>query len=87
MAELADAQDLKSCEPQIRTGSSPVFGITYKVFVFKYHRGIEQLVARRAHNPEVVGSNPAPATKKKRKLTNIVSEYSTVAKSIKIWVN
>ena len=27
-----------------------------------YHRGIEQLVARRAHNPEVVGSNPAPAT-------------------------
>ena len=87
VAELADAQDLKSCEPQIRTGSSPVFGITYKVFVFKYHRGIEQLVARRAHNPEVVGSNPAPATKKKRKLTNIVSEYSTVAKSIKIWVN
>jgi hypothetical protein len=28
-----------------------------------YHRGIEQLVARRAHNPEVVGSNPAPAIK------------------------
>ena len=27
VAELADAQDLKSCEPQIRTGSSPVFGI------------------------------------------------------------
>ena len=26
VAELADAQDLKSCEPQIRTGSSPVFG-------------------------------------------------------------
>ena len=27
-----------------------------------WYRGVEQLVARRAHNPEVVGSNPAPAT-------------------------
>ena len=26
------------------------------------YRGVEQLVARRAHNPEVVGSSPAPAT-------------------------
>ena len=25
-------------------------------------RGVEQLVARRAHNPKVVGSSPAPAT-------------------------
>ncbi len=25
-------------------------------------RGVEQPVARRAHNPKVVGSNPAPAT-------------------------
>ena len=25
---------------------------------------MEQLVARRAHNPKVVGSSPAPATKK-----------------------
>ena len=29
------------------------------------YRGVEQLVARRAHNPEVVGSNPSPATTKK----------------------
>ena len=29
------------------------------------HRGVEQLEARRAHNPEVVGSSPASATKKK----------------------
>ncbi len=29
------------------------------------HRGVEQLVARRAHNPKVVGSSPAPATKQK----------------------
>ena len=28
----------------------------------KKHRGVEQLVARRAHNPKVVGSSPAPAT-------------------------
>ena len=27
--------------------------------------GMEQLVARRAHNPKVVGSSPAPATKKR----------------------
>ena len=26
------------------------------------HRGVEQLVARRAHNPKVVGSSPASAT-------------------------
>ncbi len=26
------------------------------------HRGVEQLVARRAHNPKVVGSSPTPAT-------------------------
>ena len=26
-----------------------------------YLRGMEQLVARRAHNPEVSGSNPLPA--------------------------
>ena len=29
-----------------------------------YFAGWSSLVARRAHNPEVVGSNPAPATKK-----------------------
>ena len=26
------------------------------------HRGVEQLVARRAHNPEVAGPSPVPAT-------------------------
>ncbi len=31
----------------------------------KIHRGVEQLVAHRAHNPEVVGSNPTPATTRK----------------------
>ena len=27
-----------------------------------FHGEVEQLVARRAHNPEVAGSSPAPAT-------------------------
>ena len=30
--------------------------------IVKY-RGVEQLVARRAHNPKVVGSSPSSATK------------------------
>ena len=29
---------------------------------------MEQLVARRAHNPKVAGSSPAPATKEARPL-------------------
>jgi hypothetical protein len=33
---------------------------------FAPHRGMEQLVARRAHNPKVIGSSPVPATKIKR---------------------
>ena len=28
----------------------------------KLYRGVEQLVARRAHNPKVAGSSPVPAT-------------------------
>jgi hypothetical protein len=27
------------------------------------YRGMEQLAARRAHNPKVTGSSPVPATK------------------------
>ena len=33
---------------------------------FAIHRGVEQLVARRAHNPKVVGSSPTPATTKEQ---------------------
>jgi hypothetical protein len=29
------------------------------------NRGVEQLVARWAHNPKAAGSSPAPATKEK----------------------
>jgi hypothetical protein len=33
-------------------------------YIIDLHRGVEQLVARRAHNPKVAGSNPVPATSK-----------------------
>ena len=39
---------ITSCQPM-------VYGVTK-------HRGMEQLVARRAHNPKVRGSSPLPAT-------------------------
>ncbi len=42
--------------------------------VAKRNRGVEQSVARRAHNPKVVGSSPAPAT-------NCVG-YADVAQSV-----
>ena len=44
-----------------RTGSIPVLG-TNLYGVILYDAGWSSLVARRAHNPKVVGSNPAPAT-------------------------
>ena len=64
MAELADARDLKSRELLARTGSTPVFGTKFVLEMTgkNKRRGVEQLVARRAHNPEAIGSNPIPAT-------------------------
>ena len=39
---------------------------SYVIFAIRIlHRGVEQLVARRAHNPQVAGSSPVPATKQK----------------------
>ncbi len=44
---------------------SPNFKYEFELSSLKIlYRGVEQLVARRAHNPKVVGSSPAPATKK-----------------------
>ena len=43
------------------------------------HRGVEQLVARRAHNPEVVGSSPSPATKRMRTSEDVRIPYGGVA--------
>lgn len=37
----------------------------YCVFLYSKHRGVEQMVARRAHNPKALGSSPSPATKNK----------------------
>ena len=42
-------------------------------FVIQSHRGVEQLVARRAHNPEAGGSSPSPATR--MRLTQKVSFF------------
>ena len=42
--------------------------ITFVPEIKKQHRGVEQLVARQAHNLEVVRSSRASATKKKRNL-------------------
>ncbi len=53
VVELADARDLKS------RGRDPV---PVRPRSPAPYRGVEQLVARRAHNPEVAGSNPVPAT-------------------------
>lgn len=40
-----------------------VDGVFKKLYNFiKIYRGMEQLVARRAHNPKVTGSSPVPAT-------------------------
>ena len=57
VAELADARDLKS------RGSNPV---PVRPRSPAPYRGVEQLVARRAHNPEVAGSSPVPATSEKK---------------------
>ena len=47
-----------------RIGSSPISGTTLFMPAATYilYRGVEQLVARRAHNPEAGGSSPPPAT-------------------------
>ena len=57
VAELADAQDLKSCGTYLSYRFDS--GLRHH---FKQYRGVEQLAARRAHNPKVAGSSPASAT-------------------------
>ena len=57
---MADARDLKS------RGSDPV---PVRSRSPAPYRGVEQLVARRAHNPEVAGSSPASATIRKASLS------------------
>ena len=69
VAELADAQDLKSCDLYRSYRFDP--GLRHQII--SYRRGVEQLVARRAHNPEVAGSNPVPATIAVKAIDTIVS--------------
>ena len=52
------------CEPKIENRKAK--------FLKKLYRGVEQLVARRAHNPKVIGSSPIPAT---RKNPHIVEDF------------
>src|SRR5699024_9309265 len=59
VAEQADAQDLKSCDP---TKIVPVRFRSPAPLQLNISAGWSSLVARRAHNPEVIGSNPIPAT-------------------------
>lgn len=47
------------------SGVAPAIKLLYNVFVAKklaVRRGVEQLAARKAHNLEVGGSSPSPAT-------------------------
>ena len=56
MAQLAEQL---ICNQQV-IGSSPIIGLTLLKRNFNI-AGWSSLEARRAHNPKVVGSNPAPA--------------------------
>ena len=59
VVELVDTRDLKSLGSDtvpVRARSPAPSGNLSK------YRGVEQLAARRAHNPEVAGSSPAAAT-------------------------
>ena len=55
-----DAADLKSAGV-IRAGSIPALGMCVQLAAALSGAGWSSQVARRAHNPKVAGSNPAPA--------------------------
>ena len=42
------------------------------IYAPQFDAGWSSLVARRAHNPKVVGSNPAPATNFKRLINSLL---------------
>ncbi len=44
-----------------KINSMVFFCVIKKKYYIQYNRGMEQLVARRAHNPKVIGSSPIPA--------------------------
>ena len=53
-ADVAQLAEQLICNQQV-IGSSPIIGLDINA-------GWSSLEARRAHNPKVAGSNPAPAT-------------------------
>ncbi len=53
-------------------GSNPVSRSS--LFLPKY-RGVEQSVARRAHNPKVIGSSPVPATIYEARVAQLVEHH------------
>ena len=63
----------KSWGKTIDKCSRLAYNILYSCEQGKY-RGVEQLVARRAHNPKVVGSSPSSATNEKQ-TSNRVSVF------------
>ncbi len=71
VVELVDTGDLKS------PGSDTVPVRVRSPAPNKY-RGVEQLVARRAHNPEAVGSSPASATRKTAVFVKKTAVFATL---------
>ena len=58
-ADVAQLAEQLICNQQV-IGSSPIIGLTLLKRNFNI-AGWSSLEARRAHNPKVAGSNPAPA--------------------------
>ena len=69
MAELADARDLKSRDTKVSYG----FDSRFRHHIAEW----SSLVARRAHNPKVVGSNPASATKKEQQSVGLLFFFAS----------
>ena len=59
-ADVAQLAEQLICNQQV-IGSSPIIGFIMKMIKLNIIAGWSSLEARRAHNPKVVGSNPAPA--------------------------
>jgi hypothetical protein len=59
--------EIKLCRSELRNQNIcdfASFTVDYffrNLYYYKTRRGVEQLAARRAHNPEAAGSSPAPA--------------------------
>ena len=65
MAKVRPAELVRNAFGEMELGC--IFAVLFAKATGGY-RGVEQLVARRAHNPKVVSSSLAPATKQKRSL-------------------